>query len=543
MSRIILPLLWLAGIAAWAQDAAAPRGAINVVVMEAGLNRPVPDAEVTVAEYAFQPPKYTEVANGKTDLQGAVKLETDKFANYLVRVKKPGYSESTGSLSGAQQEVMVDKDHLSHTLRFSLSRTGEITGRVVDDETGMPLANFHVQVMGVHFSRGEAIWTGGKVPPTDEDGRFVSQDREPGNYVAQVTPQTLSKDRLMTQFTERDLETVDVDYRNAYWPGGYGLDSASLVRLEPGGSASVGTIRVKKTSFYRVRVSIPSAGCAPEEKMMIDAEMKQFEVSAAGQVSCGGDFLLRTLQPGSYMLYLFDSGKAEHRKRVVMPFEVTDRNFDIKVSMVTGPDVAGRILVADGAKGPVLTTIKLALQTQGSLQFVDERQPVTPDADGNFRFPEVPLARERLTVSGLGTGYFVREVRYNGIALGGNIFVTDGGSPSQLLEVVIDNKPATVTGSVMDGDTLVGKPYVVLVRWPASPENIFLATKRTTGDDNGQFRFAGLAAGEYRVLAISQQIVPRLDEPNVLFRMLDSADAITVDRGSFQDLALKITDR
>ncbi len=337
MLRIAIVLLWLAGIAAWAQDAPTQRAVISGVVMEPGVNQPVADAEITVAEFVRQPYKYTEVAKSKTDLQGAFHFELDKFATYIVAAKKQGYSESTGSLGGAQEQVVVDKDHLSHTVRFALSRTGEITGRVVDDETGMPIPNFHIRVMGVHYSRGEAIWSGGEVSPTDADGRFVAKDREPGNYLAQVAPQTLGKERLMTQFTERDLQTVDSDYANAYWPGGQGLDSVSMVQLQPGGSTSVGTIRVRKTSFYRVRVSIPPAGCGPEEKLRLDAEMLQFEASAGGQVPCGGDFLLRNLQRGSYQLYLYSDSKTPHRTRVVMPFEVTDRNFDIKVSLTDRP--------------------------------------------------------------------------------------------------------------------------------------------------------------------------------------------------------------
>jgi hypothetical protein len=77
--------------------------------------------------------------------------------------------------------------------RRGRAKTAKCTGRVVDDQTGMPIANFHVRVMGVRYSRGEAIWSGGTVLPTDEEGRFVSKDREPGNYVAQVVPQVLSR--------------------------------------------------------------------------------------------------------------------------------------------------------------------------------------------------------------------------------------------------------------------------------------------------------------------------------------------------------------
>ena len=71
-----------------------------------------------------------------------------------------------------------------------------------------------------------------------------------------------------------------------------------------------------------------------------------------------------------------------------MPFEVSDRNFDLKVSLTTGPDISGRITIADGAQGPVPAMVKLVMQTEGQIEFVDERQPVAPDANGSFRFSE-----------------------------------------------------------------------------------------------------------------------------------------------------------
>jgi hypothetical protein len=162
-----------------------------------------------------------------------------------------------------------------------------------------------------------------------------------------------------------------------------------------------------------------------------------------------------------------------------MPFEVVDRNLEIKVSLVRGPDISGRLLVAEGAKAPPPGTAGVSMRTaEGPLQFGDEGQPVTPDAAGNFRFSAVPLARQRITVSGLGESYYVKEIRYNGIPLIDNIFATDGGSPAQSLDIVLDDKPAAITGAVTDGDKPVGKPYVVLVKWPASPEGIFLSTRR-----------------------------------------------------------------
>ena len=306
---------------------------------------------------------------------------------------------------------------------------------------------------------------------------------------------------------------------------------------------SVGTVRVKKANFYRIHVSIPASTCTPGQKIQFNTEMVQFQQSVTGEVPCDKDFLLRYFQPGSYQLYLLSPPGAEHRMRAVLPFEVVDRNLDMKVPLLRGPDINGRIVVPDGVKGPSPAAIRLSMRTFGGpLQFADEGQPVTPAADGSFRFAEVPLSRQRITVTGLGANSYVREIRYNGLPLTDNVFATDGGSPVQSLDIVIDDKPATVTGAVTDNDKPVGKPYVVLVRWPTTPEHVFVSSKRSTGDDNGQFRFAGLAPGDYRVLAVSQTTMQKLDEPNVLFRLLGGADTLTLDRGASQNLSVKLID-
>ena len=256
----------LAAAFAWSQQAATPRVSIGGIVTEPGVNQPLADAEITVIEFVRQPYKTTEVAKGKTDLQGAFHFDLDKFATYIVQAHKPGYSDGGGSLNGASEQVVLDKDHLSREVRFSLVRTGELTGRVVDDETGMPVPNFRVAVKELNYLRGDAIWGGVPVEPTDAEGRFVATGARPGNYLVQVIPQILYKEQLQVQFTPADLETVDRDYPNSYWPGGHGLDSASTVRVPSGGSVGAGSVRVKKESFYRIHISIPLWFPARREK-------------------------------------------------------------------------------------------------------------------------------------------------------------------------------------------------------------------------------------------------------------------------------------
>ena len=258
--------------------------------------------------------------------------------------------------------------------------------------------------MNLHYNRGEAIFSAGPPSVTDEDGRFISKQREPGNYVAQVGPQSSGKeDRVMTQFTDHDLQKVDTDYANAI------LARRSESRFREPRSVAArrlrqrGTIRAKKTSFYRVHISIPQDKCALDEKLLLDLTHDP----AVCQFNRRSGSLWRRFPaaqpPGAAATcWIFSTGRKQSVANASRCPSKSQTQSEIKVPLTVGPDISGRIMIAEGAKGPVPSAMKLLMQTQGNIQFVDERQPVTPDPEGNFRFPEAPLARERLTVTGLG---------------------------------------------------------------------------------------------------------------------------------------------
>jgi hypothetical protein len=108
--------------------------------------------------------------------------------------------------------------------------------------------------------------------------------------------------------------------------------------------------------------------------------------------------------------------------------------------------------------------------------------------------------------------------------------------------MVVDDKPASLTGTVTGSDTPIARPHVVLIRWPAPPGDVFLSAKIIDGGDGGQFQYTGLAPGEYRILAVSPDTADKLDEPHVLERLLSSAERVELTAGGSQTLALKVTD-
>jgi hypothetical protein len=153
-----------------------------------------------------------------------------------------------------------------------------------------------------------------------------------------------------------------------------------------------------------------------------------------------------------------------------------------------------------------------------------------------------PIALARIVVSDLPANFDVKEIRYNAGAVTDNLVALNANAPVHVLEIVIDDKPARIDGAVADGDKPVARALVILLKWPVSIEDVFPSVRSTAADEDGRFQFAGLAPGEYRLLAVAQERAENLDEPHVLEQLLSAANRITLTAGATQNQTLRVTD-
>jgi 5-hydroxyisourate hydrolase-like protein (transthyretin family) len=244
--------LFIGTMAAFSQStppAAVPE--IRGTVLEGGTNVPLADAKITVSvldNYSLK-----EVTKTTTDANGAFRVTMDKLDQYIVRAEKPGHTYDGKNpmrhTPSNQAQVKLDKAHLSADARLFLVRAGELTGQVVDADTGTPIANLQVYPITLLYSNGRPAQIGDKAAVTGSEGQFVATDLQPGSYLVKIRPQTLDKEQFQGNFSPDDLKVVDRDYQRSYWPGGGGFDMALPVRVLPGSSTSVGTIKARKGPF------------------------------------------------------------------------------------------------------------------------------------------------------------------------------------------------------------------------------------------------------------------------------------------------------
>ena len=143
----------------------------------------------------------------------------------------------------------------------------------------------------------------------------------------------------------------------------------------------------------------------------------------------------------------------------------------------------------------------------------------------------------RVSVSGLGNKYYVKEVRLDGRSVSDGVLRLYQGSQ---LEVVIDDQTAAITGSVTDGDKPFSQPLVFVAKWPLLEST----SHPVTGDNDGKFQIIGLEPGEYRVLAVQSTPLPDGQQigSTMLTRLWSIAEKVTVERGGSQSVTLKLSD-
>jgi hypothetical protein len=523
--------------AAFASGQVSPE--IRGVVIEPGIEHGVPDADIAIFELGGTPltpfgnqaqTLKRKVGGVITDSQGKFRFQPEQFGEYQVIASKEGYSDNA-----PRTNVTLNADHPSREIRFLLGRTGEITGRIVDEETGEPLVNYRVEAVSVFYKNGVPRTGQPALANTDNDGRFVVQDLDPGRYLVVTKPQM----RGLTRFSDAEHETRD--YELSYWPGGHGLDSAAPVTLISGGSTDVGVLKLRKAPLYRVHVAISDSNCPADENVKASVfaiDNQAAEIYGSSEGACGEELVLWNLRPGSYGLVL-THGQEPDRSMASQTFDVGSKDLSLKASLTRVTNVEGHLVAADGAGK--IPFAKLKIMAVGASQL---QGPVTVDSDGRFELvSRSPLEKVLIWLMAPdGVGDYVKEIRLNGRVVTDKPIALDGSAGAQSLEIVVDDQPATITGVVSDGDHPASKPYVFMAKWPMPAELADPRPQGTDGDDDGQFRFTGLVPGEYRAVAVTQSNRDMLDEPGVLQRLLTGTENITLSRGGVQAITLKLVD-
>ncbi len=548
---------------------------IRGILLEPGVNRPIAGAEVTLTRGAVPanlllkdsdaPPfpeamrarvlemmKRTEqaasersgieVAKAITSDDGTFHFSPAEFGSYIVSAKKNGYERSDRLSStdrspiSASASVSLDFEHHNGEVQIFLIRPSVLIGRVVDADSGEPISNLPVRIREHAFRLGAAgLYTQNTVR-SDSEGRLTATVKHPGRYIAIIDSRDDGAEQFLLDFSDEDLKDVDENYETSYWPAGSGPETDGGAQVQSGATVDLGVMRARKTRSYRVHVRVPKDGCLPGEPVHVELRRSQDLPGfrrRLGDVPCGDEFLIGNLPPEAYALKLFLN---QDRAKEILYFEVGDRNLRLTASLSKGADIEGTVAFADDARPVALESATIGIHTVKAYSEYDSSKP---DSQGTFRFANLSPGAWRVEVSGIGSSHYVREIRHNGAPCFDNVCAVTGPGT---LEILLDDKPATLDGFVAEGDRPASKPHVVILRSSTSSDASASLPVEITGDQHGRFHFGGLAPGEYRMLAVAEKDAAHLDKPGALERLWANSEKIVLERATAQNIRLKLTD-
>jgi hypothetical protein len=483
-------------------------------------------AEITISGRITDALTHQPVA-GANVLYGGAQAATDATGAYSVHVKttghlgffvisKTGYVPLMTLLEKTRAGVAPGS---SQTRDFELIPPAIISGRLVDRDSGEPLAGFTVSA-ATHGN--QSLRTG---PRTGPNGTFTFTNLNPEDYILEFIPPASGK------VASGDPKPAEPDYGRSWFPGVPREDMAVPVTVTAGEKRQL-EIRLQKRELHHVAglIEIPQSTEADLENDVITirvaAGRRPGRPIIEGELSKTGPFHIDGLDEGSYTLSATTKTTYASRK-----IDITDRNID-DVKIVMRPFISVRVAVTVAEdKAAVPPDFSLGLRPLLPSTAADVFTHLEDIPPGEY-WP-VPITRPQ---------YAVASVSFNGRPV---VHTTiDLEAPESTVDIVLTSRPSGVTGIVRDNNQnpVPGASVALLPELLPDTFEKFdeAALHISTSDETGAFRFARLAPGRYKAVALVGDDLKRDRDLVFLRDRMRFVDATTLDFGQTAHLDLHV---
>jgi protocatechuate 3,4-dioxygenase beta subunit len=450
-----------------------------------------------------------EVYGATTDFNGVFILRAVAPGRYTFLASHTGYvpqgyesqGEDIGAILSLQPGQQV-KDVL-----FRLTPAAVITGYVVD-ENNQPIVNIRVTAARrpspeqyddspVPGKPNELVLAG--AARTDDRGAYRIFGLQSGDYYLRADEAMWppNDDYAAEGYMFQGL--LGRKYASVYYPGVPQRSQAEVVSLRPGEEVQVDfSLHHTKTVEVSGRVFGPDG--KPANAMVRLAEEEEgYSDQLSGSTDSEGNFTIKGVMPGSYVLMAYQQGTADvHGLSARQKVQVGNESIgSVIISIGRGTDLSGRVTF-DGSSASRPNHIHLGLQSIGGTTW---GYGVNVKQDGNFEMKGLQDGDYAIVFYSGGEGWYIKSAH-----LGTDDILTDGlhiGTGSRgTLEIVMSAVSAQLEGSVTRDDRGVAGAQVRIFADPETPYNR-TRRKRTTTDQHGRFLLIGIAPGKYRVTARS----------------------------------------
>ena len=479
-------------------------------------------------------------------------------------------------------QVIVGEGQQVSAYVLKLVPEGVIAGTVTD-ESGEPVLGARVQVYRYRNDVGQRRLMMAVSTQTDDLGKYRAANLLPGDYyvsVARTQPaRVVTAVRADTFVTDPvtgfdtplnaampanaqtpAVESItgplpaeaETDYVPMWYPNGAQPSAASAVRLAVGATAGNIDMTWRKARVVRIRGKVVDAAGGAVGTPMVTLMPKGAQAAlltvGSALVARDGSFEISGVPPGSYWLTArpgaiaggmgasvisgassgFGGPGGPSVRMAVQSIEVKGSPIEgIKLELSAGRTVKGSIRMDGG--GPVVRPAFFSLASLDG----GGRVTINFGSDGTFTASGIFPLVYTLDAQNLPANCYVKSIRYGGqeVTRTGFEFTGDGQ-----LEVVLSNSAAVLEGSVTGAD---GKPAGI-AGIVVAPSAASLPPRTGHADARGNFYFANLPPGEYRVLAWDAAAPEASDPPESLGPLANSAKTVKLGENAHEKIQVTV---
>ncbi len=485
-----------------------------------------------------------------TDGEGRFTIDDVKPGTYRVAYDHAGFVDAEKRNHGDGMLISLEPGREVRDLLFHMMPTAAIVGKVLDSD-GDPVANIEVVATpyphNVHGTEGAGA-------VTNELGEFRIGGLPPKRYLLMAQPVRLLARAIQSA---KKVEKDSPLYGTTYYPSAIEEKQAIPLALHAGDEVQA-NIALALVHPFRVRGEVTNLPAGTSEARLILRPLDDNFMAAIEpwSIDKDGHFELREVLPGSYAaLLVLSVGGVSRTVRGDPIIQVTNGDIDgLRIIPLANGDIRGQFRM-DNGKRIDWSQVSVGLYSgqrrpQGSMIdsgdsfesiYWDELPPhAEVKSNGSFEVKEVPADTYRLQVTASNDAlrdFFVKAVNLNGRDVSDSGFtVADAG---QVLDIVVSPNGATIEGVVLDDN---GHPasYVKVVSIPdlTRRERHDFYQEATT-DARGHFSLRGLNPGEYRIMALDEDI-DVITDPAFVSSHESIGETIKVEEGERKSVVLKL---
>lgn len=402
---------------------------------------------------------------------------------------------------GPAAPIALTSDQRVTGIEIGLPAAGAIAGQVLDED-GKPFVGAVVEAWLPRTQDGQTALVSMAEARTDDRGMFRLAGLPDGQYyVTAFDP----------AFDNVGDHTGPLRYTPTYYPGVASVTDATRVDVTPGEEPAT------KVNF-KLKIIRPATVtgllATPDESLLLsgfvimspDGGEALASMPSDVDILPDGSFTFRHVPPGDYQIRA--RGVTDtFRVALFATYRISVDGRDIgniHMPLRPGASMSGTVTyVAKQTPRPLaFTGIRVRAPFWDGSSFGDS---LTGDVgmDGAFEIRGVMAGTHYVTLEGLEHPWVVRDISWRGRDITDVPLDVDSRQTIDGLRITLTDVASEVTGTVRDGKGRAVTEALVMAL-PASPQFWTRSSRRfgiTRTDATGRYRFRGLPAGNYRLIA------------------------------------------